>query len=51
VGARKGGIAENLSSLDFVERSIRDQSIAAIQADEALLDHVDLIEGVMDHLD
>lgn len=48
---KKRTISENLGNLDIRERSIREQSIAAVQSDETLLDHVELIEAVMDYLD
>lgn len=44
-------IPENLGLLDSGERYVRDLSIAAIEADQVLLDHVELIEAVMNHLD
>lgn len=47
----KRTIPENLGNLDTFERSIRVKSIETIKADEILLDHVELVEVVMDHLD
>jgi hypothetical protein len=44
-------IPENLGRLDENERAVREHSIAAIHGDVGLLDHVELIEAVMDHLD
>lgn len=37
--------------MDIGEREIREQSMAAIEADADLLQHVQLIEAVMDHMD
>lgn len=44
-------IPENLERLEAHERAMREKALAAINADPALLDHVDLIEAVMNHLD
>lgn len=43
-------IPENLSYLDQFEQTLRAQSVASIESDEVLLDHVELIEAVMNHL-
>jgi hypothetical protein len=48
---RARGIPENMERLYQGEEQLRIRSIASIHADEALLDHVELIEAVMDHLD
>lgn len=47
----KRQIPENLGRLNDGENFMRQQSIAAIEADPVLLDHVVLIEAVMDHID
>lgn len=44
-------IPENLSTLDSVERLMQQRAVAHIEADETLLDHVELIEAVMSHID
>lgn len=44
-------IPENMGRLNEVEEHVRGLSIAAVEADEALLNHVKLIEAVMDHID
>lgn len=51
VTKQKRSAPGNLDRLYDGEALIRQQSVAAIEADEALLDHVELIEAVMDHLD
>lgn len=40
-----------MARLNEWEEHIRMRSVAAIRADEALLNHVELIEAVMDHID
>ena len=42
---------ENLATLDNVERLMQQRLVARIEADETLLDHVELIEAVMNHID
>ncbi len=49
--AQSRKIPENMARLNEGEEYIRKQSIAVIEADEELLDHVELIEAVMDHID
>lgn len=44
-------IPENMGRLNNSEEHIRNLSISAIEADGALLNHVELIEAVMDHID
>lgn len=44
-------IPENLDRPDLGERTIREESIKAIHAVPALMDHVELLESVMDHID
>jgi hypothetical protein len=44
-------VPENLGTLENVERIMQQRSVAHIVADEVLLDHVELIEAVMNHLD
>lgn len=44
-------IPENLIRMDIGEREIREQTLSAIEGDSALVQHLDLIEAVMDHLD
>lgn len=51
MGETKRNIPENMARLQAGEAFVQRQSIAAIEADKALLDHVTLIEAVMDHLD
>lgn len=49
--AQRRKIPENMTRLNEGEEYICKRSIAAIEADEALLNHVELIEAVMDHID
>ncbi|MFC6654109.1 hypothetical protein ACFQEX_00430 [Roseibium salinum] len=49
--AQSRKIPENMARLNEGEEYIRKQSIAVIEADEELLNHVELIEAVMDHID
>ena len=44
-------IPDNLDSLDLSEPSVRTGAIKAIHADPAMMDHVELLEAVMDHID
>ncbi len=44
-------IPENLDRLDAGERSIRQLSIDGIHGAEDMMDHVELLEAVMDHID
>lgn len=44
-------VPENLAALDNVERLMHQRSLTHIEADEELLDHVELIEAVMNHID
>jgi hypothetical protein len=46
-----GKIPKNMARLNEGEEYIRKQSIAVIEADVELLNHVELIEAVMDHID
>lgn len=47
----KRTIPGNLSALESVERLMQQRSVAHIEADEALIDHIELIETVMTHID
>ena len=47
----KRKIPENMNRISDGEEQIRRLSVSAIEADEELLDHVELIEAVMDHID
>lgn len=49
--AQRRKIPENMARLNEGDEYIRTQSIVAIEADEALLNHIELIEAVMDHID
>lgn len=44
-------IPTNMARLNAGEEYIREQSNAAIEANEELLSHIELIEAVMDHID
>ena len=48
--AQRREIPENIARLNQSEEYIRKQSIVEIEADDVLLDHVELIEGTMDHI-
>jgi hypothetical protein len=44
-------VPENLERMDAAESEIRAKAVAAIEADAEMMDHVELIEAIMDTLD